>query len=151
MFSQIYNIFLNFDSNPLICDPTLFPGKNSLNIAKNSRSFPGKMRWDRALVLTYFDSPVAEAFPRYYLSFLDFGHLQGEWVVKVGPELFKQCFYFLFGNIGPYFGEQAPKNLAKRAILWMLNRYAKLWKLLTQQPQMLFWWNLPRLCIFIRV
>ena len=87
MFSQIYNILLNFDSNPLICDPTLFPGKNSPNIAKNSRSFPGKMRWDRALVLTYFHSPAAEAFPRYYLSFLDFGHLQGEWVVKVGPKV----------------------------------------------------------------
>ena len=34
MFLQIYKILANFDSNPLICDPTLFPDKNSPNIAK---------------------------------------------------------------------------------------------------------------------
>ena len=34
MFLQIYKILSNFDSNPLICDPTLFPGKNNPNIAK---------------------------------------------------------------------------------------------------------------------
>ena len=34
MFLQIYKILLNFDSNPLICDSTLFPDKNSPNSAK---------------------------------------------------------------------------------------------------------------------
>ena len=34
----------NFDSNPLICDPTLFPGKNSPNIANSNCVFPGKGR-----------------------------------------------------------------------------------------------------------
>ena len=58
----------NFDSNPLICDPTLFASKSSPNIAKN-RVFPGKGREDRALSLTYFDSPIAEVFPHYCLYF----------------------------------------------------------------------------------
>ena len=39
---------------------------------------------------------------------------------------------------------------AKRAISWMLNWYEKFWKFLTWQPQMLYSWNLPRLCIFMR-
>ena len=38
----------NFGSNPLICDLTLFPGKNSPNTAKNHRAFPGKRKEDRA-------------------------------------------------------------------------------------------------------
>ena len=49
MFLQIYKILLNFDSNFLICDPTLFPDKNSPNIAKNNRIFPGNGKEDRIL------------------------------------------------------------------------------------------------------
>ena len=30
------------------------------------------------------------------------------------------------------------------------NRYTKIWKLFTWQPQMLYWWNLPQLCISMR-
>ena len=56
MFLQIYKILTNFDSNPLICDPALFPSKNSSNIAKSNRVFPGKAKKDRALVLTYLNS-----------------------------------------------------------------------------------------------
>ena len=78
MFLQIYKILLNFNSHPLIYDPTLFPGKNSPNIAKSNRVFPEKGRGDRALILTYLVSPMAEVFPNYCLSFFDFGHLQGE-------------------------------------------------------------------------
>ena len=32
----------NFDSDPLTCDPALFPAKNSPNSAKNNRISPGK-------------------------------------------------------------------------------------------------------------
>ena len=39
LFLQIYKILLNFDSNPLIYDPTLLPGKNSPNNAKNNHVF----------------------------------------------------------------------------------------------------------------
>ena len=63
MFPQIYKILSNFDSNALICGPTLFPGKNSPNIAKCNRAFPGEGREDRTLILTYLDSPMARFFP----------------------------------------------------------------------------------------
>ena len=88
MFLQILKILSNFDFNPLICDPTLFPGKNSPNIAKsNNRVFPGKGRGDRALILTYLDSPMAEVFPHYCLSFSIPAIFMGKRVVNVGPKV----------------------------------------------------------------
>ena len=85
---------------------------NSLNIAKSNCTFPGKGRGDRDLILTYLDSPMAEDFPHYCLSFLDLAIFRGKRVVKVGlkvqilgPSLFhensnpsiffKQCFCLL--------------------------------------------------------
>ena len=50
IFLQIYKILSNFDSNALICNPTVFPGKNSPNIVKSNRVFRGKGRSDRALM-----------------------------------------------------------------------------------------------------
>ena len=44
MFLQIHTILSNFDSNPLIFDSTLFPDKNSPDIAKRGRVFSGKGR-----------------------------------------------------------------------------------------------------------
>ena len=87
MFLQIYKILLNFYSNPLICDTTLFPGKNSPNIAKHFRVLPEKGRGDRALILTYLDSPMAEDFSSLLLMFFNFDHLQGKRVVKVGSKV----------------------------------------------------------------
>ena len=55
----------NFYSNALTCDPALFPGRNSPNIAKSNRIFPGKRGGDKALILTYLDSPMADVFPHY--------------------------------------------------------------------------------------
>ena len=75
---KIYKILSNFVSNPLICDPTLFLGKNSPNIAKSNCVFPGKGRGDRALILTYLNSPMAKVFLHFCLIFLDFDHLQGK-------------------------------------------------------------------------
>ena len=43
MFLQIYKILSNFNYNPLIFDPNLFPGKNSPNIAKSDRVFPERV------------------------------------------------------------------------------------------------------------
>ena len=77
MLLQIYKILSSFDANPLICEPTLFPGKTGLNIAKSKHVFPGKGRGDRALILTYLDSRMAEVFPHYCLTFLTFCHNQG--------------------------------------------------------------------------
>ena len=100
----------DFDSKRLICDPTLLPGKNSPNIANNNRVFPGKRRGDRALILTYLDSPVAEVFTHYWLSFPISAVFREKRVIKVGlkvqtldpllfyensnPLLFFQCFLF---------------------------------------------------------
>ena len=54
--------FVKLCSSPLTCDPALFPDKNSPNIAKSNRIFPGKGRGDKALILTYLDSPAADVF-----------------------------------------------------------------------------------------
>ena len=60
----------NFDSNPLICDAILFPGKkNSSNVVNSNRVFPRKGTGDRALISTYLDNIIAEAFRHYFLSF----------------------------------------------------------------------------------
>ena len=62
MFLQIYKILSHFDTNPLICDPTLFSDNKIPNIASSNRVFPGKRRGDRALILTHLVSPIAEIF-----------------------------------------------------------------------------------------
>ena len=87
MFLQIYKILSNFDSNLLVCDPTLFPSKNSPNIAKNNRVFPGKGKKEIALILTYLDSRMAEVFPHSSLSFSISVIFRGKRVVKVGPKM----------------------------------------------------------------
>ena len=111
-FQQIYKILSNFDSHPLIYDTALFPDKNSPNIANSNRVFPGERRGDRALNLTYLDSPIAEVFPHCYLSFSILAIFRETWVVKVGLKVqtlgpflfyessnpsnfFKQCFCLL--------------------------------------------------------
>ena len=96
MFLQIHKILSNFDSNLLICDSTLFPGKNIPNIAKRNRVFPGKGRGDRALILTYLDSPMAEGFLLYCLSFSISAIFREKQVVKVGQEWkFWVCLFFV--------------------------------------------------------
>ena len=112
IFQQIYKILSNFDSHPLIYDTALFPDKNSPNIANSNRVFPGERRGDRALILTYLDSPIAEVFPHCYLSFSILAIFRETREVKVGLKVqtlgpflfyessnpsnfFKQCFCLL--------------------------------------------------------
>ena len=52
-----------FDSDPLTFDLSLFPAKNSRNRAKTNHIFSGKVRRDKALILQYLDSPMANLFP----------------------------------------------------------------------------------------
>ena len=52
----------NFGSNPWTCGPVMFPTKNSSNSGKNNCIFPGTMREDRALVLTYLVGPIDKPF-----------------------------------------------------------------------------------------
>ena len=135
-FANLQN-FVKFDSNALICDPTLFPGKNSRNIAKSNHIFPRKGKGDRALILTYFDSLMAEIFPHNCLSFSISVIFRENCVVKVGPivqtldpSLFQKnlnpsIFFFqtmfLLARVLPMVRisavlEYGPKNLPKRVI-----------------------------------
>ena len=87
MFLKIYKILPNFDFNSLIFDPTLFPGKNSRNIAKSNRAFCAKGRGDRALILKYLDNPMAEVFPHYCLSFPISAIFRGKRAVEAGTKV----------------------------------------------------------------
>ena len=62
----------NFDSTPLTCDLTMFPGKNYPNITKSSHIFPGKGRWDKEFILKYLDSLMTEVFPHDCFFFFFF-------------------------------------------------------------------------------
>ena len=84
----------NFDSKPLICDSTLFPGKN---IAKSNCVFPGKGREDRVLILTCLDCLMVEVFLHNCLSFSILVIFREKRVLKVGlkvqnldPSLFNE-------------------------------------------------------------
>ena len=92
MFLQIYKMLSNFDSYPLIFDPNLLPGKNSPNIAKSNHVFLGKGAGDRALILTYLDSPMAEVFPSYCLYF-------GPKVQTLDSYRFYESFNFFSNNV----------------------------------------------------
>ena len=74
---KIYKILSNFVSNPLICDPTLFLGKNSPNIAKSNCVFPGKRIGDRVVILTYLKVQCLK-FLSTTACLSDFGHVQLE-------------------------------------------------------------------------
>ena len=67
----------------MICDPTHFPGKKSPNIANSNSIFPGKRRGDRALILTYLHSPIAEVFPHCCLCFSILAIFREKQVIKV--------------------------------------------------------------------
>ena len=86
-FLQIYGILSNFDSNPLICDPTLFPGKNSPNIAESNCLLRGNGKGDSALILTHLNNLMAEGFFHHCLSFSISVIFRGKRVVKVGPKV----------------------------------------------------------------
>ena len=77
VLTNLQNI-IKFWFLPFVCDPTLFPGKISPNISNSNCVFPGKGRGDRALILTYLNSPMAKVFLHFCLIFLDFDHLQGK-------------------------------------------------------------------------
>ena len=104
MFLQIYKISSNFDFNFLICDPTMFPGKNSPNIANRNRVPPGNGRGDRAFIL---DSPMIEVFPHYCLSFSSSAILRGERWSKLDQNgTFCICLFFMKTRILKMFLKQ---------------------------------------------
>ena len=109
MFLQIYKMLTNFDSNSLICDSTLFPGKNSpiLIVIFLKR---GKKRepWFWHIWIAQW----LKFFPYYSLSFSISVIFREKRVIKVGPKtklwvrlfflktrilqiFFRQCFCLL--------------------------------------------------------
>ena len=60
--------------------------ENSPNIAKNNHVSPGKGKEDKVLILTYLNSPMAEAFSHYSLSFSILAIFRGKRVINVGPK-----------------------------------------------------------------
>ena len=77
----------NFDSTPLTCDPTVFPGKIIPNIAKSNRIFPGKEGGDKYFILTYFDSSMVEVSLHYCLFFSILTIFRRKRGLKVGPKV----------------------------------------------------------------
>ena len=45
-----------------MCDLAQFPSKGNPNSAKSNCIFPGKGREDRAVILTYLESPIDKLF-----------------------------------------------------------------------------------------
>ena len=124
----------------------------------------------RALILTYLDSPMAEFFPHHWLYLFDFAHLQKEmggqsWTksANFGPSLFHQNsnpLTVLFVRVLPLvsisaistiFGGVMTQKPPKKGYFMDAESTQKLRERLSQQPQIMFGWNLTRLCIFIRV
>ena len=128
----------NFNSSPLTCDSTVFPGKIIPNIAKSNRNFPGKGRGDKDFIFTYLDSSMAEVFPHYFLFFSILIIFRKKRRLKVerkvltlGPSLFHKYSnpskkfsnsVFVcqsatsgesFDNIGPQWGTKGPKTSQK--------------------------------------
>ena len=138
--------------------PYPFSWKNSSNIA--NRVFPGKGRGDRALILTYLDSPMAEVLPHYCLSFSISAIFRGKRMVKVGRKVQTLRPSLVHKNLNPSNFFQTmflfPRVLPlvkppKKGYFMDAESVRKTLKIFNWQPQMLFLWNLPRLCIFIRV
>ena len=68
--------------------------------------FPGKVRGDRALILTCLNSPIANVFPHYCLYFFISTIFRGKRMVKVWPKvqtlgtsLFHEFFNFFSNNV----------------------------------------------------
>ena len=149
MFLQIYKILSNFDSNPLICDLTLFRSKNSPNIERKKIE---PLFWHIWIAqwLTFF--PTTPYLLWFEPSSGGNGWSKLDQKCKLWVRLFFQKM-LLFARVltlvripailHHIWARKGPKTSQKGS--W----YANLWKLLTQQPQMLLWWNLPRLCIFM--
>ena len=100
---------------------------------------------------------------------------RGEPGIKIGPKVLTLGLFlfhknsnplknfqtmFLFARVLPlvristmldHIWELGSKNFPKRAISCLLNWYAKFWKFIIEQPQMLYWWHLPQFYIFMRV
>ena len=147
MFLQIYKMLTNFDSDSLICDSTLFPGKNSpILIVFFLKRGKKKEPWFWHIWIAQW----LKFFPYYSLSFSISVIFREKRVIKVGPKtkalgsslfpensnplnFFQTMLLFarvlllvrILAILHHIWGSKGPKTSQKRP--W----YAKLWKLLT--------------------
>ena len=91
----------NFGSIPLSCDPALFPGKNTPNIAKTNYIFPEKGEGNKDFILIYLNSSIADVFPPYYLFFSILTLFSRKRGVKVGPNVLTSGPYFFHKYSNP--------------------------------------------------
>ena len=155
----------------------LFLPKNAQNRAKSNPIFHLKGRRDTALILWFLDSPMVNFILKniYFVQF--WPPSWGKWAPKLDKNWkkktlvtcsfcknwnFQKNFNTLFlsltatsgaslTKIEPFLGELGPKTpRPKWPNSWMLHRTKNFWKFITWELQMLWRWNLPRLCIFIR-
>ena len=122
--------------------------------------FPEKKIRDRALVLTYLDSPMDKFILQtfYYFQFGPSSWGNGE--LKIGkkvqtlvPSCYSKTIYFPKISKSQFTASVLPlvkvlakldytwesRDLENPQNLWMLNWYAKLWTFVTRQPQVLQW------------
>ena len=101
----------NFDSNPLTCDASLFPGPN---IVKSNHIFPGKGRGDKDFILTY----LAEVFPHYCLLISISTIFSGNRGLKLEPKVLTLVPYLLQKNSNPSKNFQAMFLFARVLQSW---------------------------------
>ena len=102
MFLQIHKILSNFDSNPLIFDSTLFPGKNSPDIAKSGLFFLERgdeiepwfwhiliTQWLTAYIFRFWPSS-GETFGQSWTKSANFGSVS---FLLIFQFIFNQCFF----------------------------------------------------------
>ena len=99
MFLQIYKILSNFGCNLSICEKFLAKIAQILQIviAFFPASFSGKRKGYWVLILTYLNSPIAEVFPHYCLSFITTAIFKRK--TKTGG----QSFFFMKTQILQFF------------------------------------------------
>ena len=78
MFLQTYKPLSNFNSNPLICDSTLFPGKKAQILQKVIVFFVEREKETEPLFWHIWIAQWLKFFPAPAYPFFDFGYFQGE-------------------------------------------------------------------------
>ena len=165
--------FLNFDSDLLTFGFVRFPEKIAKIEQKVIVFFLGRQEeigpWFCDIRIALWLTFCVKAIFFFFISAIFRGNGKSKlnqkcefWLSTVSVKIWifqrflKYSFFFLnntpgenFIKIGQHLKKLGPKKPPKRAISWMLNQHEKLWKFITWQPQMLYSWNLPRLCIFL--
>ena len=138
---------------PFDFKPALFPATNIPNSAKCNRIFPGKGRRGKTLILSYLDSQLPEVFSeeyfyfRFRLSLGEKGKLKLDQKCKFWVRLLNlsklEPFKKFSNNVFISYSVSVKLNhiwwsLDPKTSQKGLNWYAKLWKFITWQQQMLY-------------